>query len=687
VLDGRTDAYSGRFRELVQTARQRIDALAEAWRAVPPAGQDAEEPDGPAQPAGRADRVRAVGEARERLAETLADLAAVTAKKPWRDALEKARLARHLAPDKDAFAKEAWVKSLVQDAAARGKAAVADAAWYDAATAYAALEELVPREPAYHEALETVRRHVRVLALYGQPNGEDEANDEGAGEEEDDERPWFVRDADANMVHQAIEKVHRYYVTRVDFRALARAGLEGVKVLVQTPQAAHSFPVLKNDKQREAFVAEIDHRLEQIAKRPRVDEGELRLALEAVLRASERTLRLPTEVLVVEFTDGFLGELDRFSNMIWPEAVSEFDKDTQGGFSGVGIQITQEEGEPLKVVTPLAGSPAYEAGIRPGDLIVKVRDHVTGQEKRTRTLRMRKIIKLIMGEPGTRVTLWIRRQGRPALLEKVLTRRQITIVTIKGWRRTETEKGRWRFRLDAAPDVGYVRLTQFTRSTAEELREALQTLRNQGVRSIVLDLRFNRGGLLGSAIDVADAFLGIGRVVSTRGRQVPVRVHRSGPAGEFEDGQLAVLINETSASAAEIVSGALKDRGRAIVVGERSYGKGSVQNVFDLPGRAKLKLTTAHYYLPSGRLLHRSNGATDWGVNPHVETFMTPRRLHDWMELQRETDLIQDISEGELSALLARQYDADLQLRTAVLLLQLREIAEAMEDQAVRPAA
>ncbi len=179
---------------------------------------------------------------------------------------------------------------------------------------------------------------------------------------------------------------------------------------------------------------------------------------------------------------------------------------------------------------------------------------------------------------------------------------------------------------------------------------------------------------------MANEFLDTGRIVYTRGRQVPRTEIKADKKGAYLQGDLVVLVDKKSASAAEILSGALKDWRRGVIVGQRSYGKGSVQNVIPVRrDEAYLKLTTAYYYLPSGRLLHRQNSAKDWGVNPDVDVYITPRQMRRWLRIRRKTDLLQDFEPDLLKADLSQQYDADFQLNTAVLLLELMRLKRQAE--------
>jgi carboxyl-terminal processing protease len=671
--------YAKTFREIAGTGRKLMEKHVAGWKAV------------------KTDKDKAWRGASQDLREieydevdVLGDLESMTYEKPWRIGLIQARLARRLAMDMDKFVHEGWLTDLVKATEARGQLCVKSAEWYDALSCYAALEDLLPDDTNYSKTVKTVTRHVHVLMMYGGnkaatqlaggftveprivavkpavevPPGDEDSTDAGEADQPD----WreMVAHVDADMVEKVIGQLDLNYVSAVDYRQVTKGGLNSVKVLAETPQAGNSFALLKDDAKRKAFLAAIDRQVRDVETRDRVTHLDLILALNSVLHASEQTVDIPTDVLCVEFTDGFLDELDKFSSMIWPSDVSNFEKQTMGHFYGIGVQIYKDAGEPLKVVTPLAGTPAFEAGIQAGDMIVKV------DGKPTEKMSIDKLIKLIMGDKGTTVELTIRRGGS----EKVyrIVRDEIQIQTVKGWR-CLPKNGQWDYLVDPESKIAYVRVTQFTNDTDDRIGEVLAKCRKDGVASVIMDLRFNPGGLLRSARDVSNEFLRSGRIVSTRGRHTRPTDLNAGPDGNFLDGDLIVLINQYSASAAEIVSGALQDWTRARIVGQRTYGKGSVQNVISLSSHsALLKLTTAHYYLPKGRLLHRTPGAKDWGVDPDVEVFLSPRETRRWLDIRRKTDILHDGEQAQLSGDLARQYEVDTQLSTAVLMLKLSKL-------------
>ncbi|HLL89145.1 MAG TPA: S41 family peptidase, partial [Tepidisphaeraceae bacterium] len=355
-------------------------------------------------------------------------------------------------------------------------------------------------------------------------------------------------------------------------------------------------------------------------------------------------------VFVSEFADGAFAELDPFSSMIWPSDMEEFAKQTQGEFTGVGIQIQLDDDGSLKVVSPLEDSPAYKAGIGAGDIVT----HIDGKSAKGITLNQ--AVKTITGPSGTVVRLTVRRDAGD-VKDYAIRREVIRVASLKGWQ--HLPGGGWDYFVDPDNKIAYLRLTSFTKTTSEELDRAVDEMTQLGARGVILDLRYNPGGLLSAATEVADKFLHDGVIVSTRpDRATPntatVATARTG-GGETEL-PVVVLVNQYSASASEIVSGALKDHRRALIVGERTFGKGSVQMVFPLEDRtACLKLTTSHYYLPSGRCIHREENSTEWGVDPDVTVEMTPEQMRAAIDARQELDVLRDANsppaEGRLRKL------------------------------------
>ena len=280
-------------------------------------------------------------------------------------------------------------------------------------------------------------------------------------------------------------------------------------------------------------------------------------------------------------------------------------------FGGIGIQITLDDGQ-LQVLSPMYGTPAYRAGVLAGDRIVEI------DGKSADGLSRDEAVERLRGDEGTSVTLTVVHPGKEAKEKVTIKREKIHIDTVLGDHRKAD--GTWEYMFDAKQRVGYVRVTAFSRDTAAELQRVLAQLQAAKLRGLILDLRFNPGGLLSAAIEVSDLFISEGRIVSTKGRNSPERVWDAHKEGTFAGFPMVVLVNRYSASASEIVAACLQDHKRAAIIGERTWGKGSVQNVIELEdGRSALKLTTASYRRPNGKNIHRFPDAKDtdeWGVMP-----------------------------------------------------------------------
>jgi carboxyl-terminal processing protease len=334
---------------------------------------------------------------------------------------------------------------------------------------------------------------------------------------------------------------------------------------------------------------------------------------------------------------GMLEELDQYSNYIPPEEVERFRTSVESEFGGIGIQVSIEEGW-LTVLSPIVGSPAYKAGIVAGDRIVEI------EGESSRGITLDQAVAKLKGKVGTKVTVTVRHAGAEETEKVTLDREIVRVDTVLGDRRNEDDS--WNFLYDQEQKIAYVRVTSFSRHTTEELQKVVETLTKDGMRGLVLDLRFNPGGLLSSAIEVCDLFVTDGKIVSTAGRNTPERVWNAKKKGTFEDFPMAVLVNRYSASASEIVSACLQDHGRAVVIGERTWGKGSVQNIIDLEeGKSALKLTTAGYLRPNGKNIHKFDGAKeedDWGVRPNegYTLRVEDQELADLVRIRRERDFV-----------------------------------------------
>jgi carboxyl-terminal processing protease len=297
---------------------------------------------------------------------------------------------------------------------------------------------------------------------------------------------------------------------------------------------------------------------------------------------------------------GMLSSLDPHSSYLNQRSFRDMQTQTRGEFGGLGIEVTQDGGY-IKVISPIDETPAARAGVRPGDFIT----HLNGTS--VQGLSLQEAVEQMRGQRGTQIRLTIRRQGAERPIELTLTRDVIRPQVV-------------RFRLEDG-NLGYVRVTSFNEQTEAELRRAVQQLKQQaqgGLKGLVLDLRNNPGGLLDQAVQVSDDFLTQGEIVSTRARRQEDAQRWNARPGDIADGlPIVVLINGGSASASEIVAGALQDHRRAVVLGVKSFGKGSVQTVMPIPGNGAIRLTTARYYTPSGRSIQGT------GIEPDIEVLAT----------------------------------------------------------------
>jgi carboxyl-terminal processing protease len=324
--------------------------------------------------------------------------------------------------------------------------------------------------------------------------------------------------------------------------------------------------------------------------------------------------------LVENMINGGLAHLDPYSSYINPKKLKEFNKHSKGKFGGVGIQIHADgTSGVIKVISPIVGTPAYEAGVLAGDLILKI----DGQP--TDNMTLEEAVDKITGDKGQPIVLTVLHEGEKQPVDLKMVRDLIEVESVLGDRRKPDRPKEWDFMYDPADKIAYVRLVAFNESSAADLRAAVVELKRQGMRGLVLDLRNNPGGLLTAAVRVSNIFLKEGsRIVSIRGRNQRETVHDAVKEWTVIDSAaecpMAVLVNRGSASASEIVAAALQDHKRAVIVGERTFGKGSVQNVIDLENhKSVLKLTTATYWRPSGKNIHRLDKKTggEWGVQPN----------------------------------------------------------------------
>ena len=335
---------------------------------------------------------------------------------------------------------------------------------------------------------------------------------------------------------------------------------------------------------------------------------------------------------------GVLSKLDPYSSYIGPEEADQFKDSVENEFGGIGIQITMEDNR-LEILSPLVGSPGYKAGLLAGDRIVKIDGASTAH------LSLDDAVHKLKGAAGTRVKLTVIHPGQTKPETIAITREVVHLDTVLGDRRKADDS--WDFMLDHDKRIGYIRITMFSRDTAQDLKKAILGLKAQKLRGLIIDLRFNPGGLLTSGIATCDMFLDGGRIVSTEGRNSPKRVWDATKKKDaFTGFPLVILVNHYSASASEIVSACLQDHHRAVIIGDRTWGKGSVQNLIELEdGKSLLKLTTASYRRPNGHNIHRfpdSKETDEWGVKPDpgFAIKLSNEEMAEILADQRDLDLV-----------------------------------------------
>lgn len=542
-------------------------------------------------------------------------------KKDWGEALGYLRLATDCSLEEPAFMREPWVEQLHGEVVTLAREHKASGEWAKASGLYYELKSVFEGNEEYARKFKECISHSRLEAIYGA------------------ESKWKSRleGVTPRIVQDALWMIHNKYVVEPDFKNSARMALQRLRLLAESDALAETWPALKSADNRGQYVHRLDRLIKKIDRQEEYSYRDLQAVFERVLKINRETIELDRELVIYEFLEGVLdedGSVDQFTSMIWPVEFKDFEKHTQGHFDGVGIHITMRDGQ-ITVVSPLEDTPAYRADVQADDKIT----HIDGES--TKELSLTGAVRTITGLAGTKVVLTIYRPQTKRSFDVELIREQIKIRSVKGYRRS-ADSQRWDFMLDPEFGIAYVRVTSFSDTTVPELREALREIQKKSAKGLILDLRFNPGGLLQAAIEVSEMFLPHDKmIVATNGRRQN-RYSRSSRSGDKHCKlPMVVLVNEQSASASEIVSGALKDHQRAVVVGQRTFGKGSVQNLIAVGlADARLKLTTAQYYLPSGRSIHKLPDSETWGVEPDIEVQLVPRERGQIRVMNRKADVI-----------------------------------------------
>jgi carboxyl-terminal processing protease len=347
-----------------------------------------------------------------------------------------------------------------------------------------------------------------------------------------------------------------------------------------------------------------------------------------------------------------LVHLDPYTTYIDPETLARFTTETTGEFRGIGISIREDRARGgLQVVTPLKDSPAYRAGLKAGDLITSItrfeddNGHPLNEPDviPTKGLTISDAVKKIQGKPGTKIKVMVQREGVDHPLEFEVSRDRIEVESVIGVKRKSNDE--WDYVLDPTNRICYIRLSSFARNTERDLARVMNQLKAKRIGGLILDLRFNPGGLLSSAVHISDMFIDDGNIVTIRPRVGHPTTEVGHHDGSYLDFPMVCLVNGMSASGSEIVSACLQDHYRAIIMGERSYGKGSVQNIQPFEG-GELKLTTASFWRPNGKNLNKSSTSgkdeDEWGVTPNAgfAVKLSERERDQLYEHQRDSEII-----------------------------------------------
>jgi carboxyl-terminal processing protease len=453
-----------------------------------------------------------------------------------------------------------------------------------------------------------------------------------------------LSDADAatfaEKVYDVLTFVRANYIKKLNLGDMAAAGIKGLYKGTDT-----QLPDALKDK---------------LAKAGELSDGDVKTLLKEARAPigkredldEDKDVGITTRLGLKKFVDDYTTYVDK-------EKVEQFTTELEGKFRGIGVIIRRDIArDGLLVVTPIRGAPAYKAGILTGDLITEIIRETDAEGKplskpevtSTKGMETTDAVKIIKGLPGTKLKLKIEREGEKEPIVKELARDSVTVESLYGWKRNEKDDS-WNYFIDPKNKIAYMYMNQFSRYTDEEMAAALKQLRKEGVKGLVLDLRFNPGGYLDVVVRICDMFIDDGVIVSIRpgNSKANERTMRGHSGGDYLNFPMVVLVNDGSASASEILSACLQDHGRAVVMGERSYGKGSVQNVEPFPPTGgKIKLTTATFWPPSGKNLNKPNTTgkeeEDWGVRPdkgfdlkleRAEKDELFERLYNWQVIPR----------------------------------------------------
>lgn len=611
-----------------------------------------------------------------------------------------------LSPSDDEFHKLPGVNTIIKASIKHAKLAELNGDWLIASELFYRLNAIYDQAGTYRADVDRLTTRLTMIRMYVPERLWELRNERRLAEDLEGLPPYNpfgdlytdkLQGIDSVTVRTAIQRAAAQHLDRqsksdpdgVSLNDLIVGGLDAVRTMATTTDLSGAFPNFSSNATRSKFVSAIDNLKVKYASDARpANAYDLRRAIDSMMSASRDSVGVMPEALLHEFGNGAIAQLDPYTAIIWPDEVARFRRSTQGEFIGVGIRIQLDELQNITIITPLEGTPAQRAGLQANDIIKKV-DGISAIG-----LGLDQAVEVITGPPNTDVTLTVERSVKDSAgaatlkeFEYTITRAKIDLPSVKGWSKTGPGDEDWNYFLDQDQGIGYVRLTGFTQDTTKDFDRAVAAMKEQGLNALVLDLRYNPGGLLDQAVQMSSRFVPEGMVVrtvdasgNTQDRQ---DVRTINPKYSLRDLPCVVLVNEGSASASEIVSGAIQagahqGKNKALVVGARSFGKGSVQNVYMLPGGlSAMKITTQHYEVDSPRMIHKVPGATEWGIEPDLHVEMLPSQQAAALMLRRDSDIfpidkdgfvIQDPERPTPQDLITE--GIDLQVQTALVLLQ-----------------
>ena len=587
---------------------------------------------------------------------------------------------------------DTFVKETMQKAIDKAAEYEVEGKWLEAYTnCYGWLVAIDPNNEGYSDyAQQLLDKATIAMAFEDSPCETSEERFQGVKEE------LFIR---------AINYLNSNYVSIINYNEMATKAIERCKLLAEVISTSSRFSEdSKNDAKGHLNVLKgtwepqklavwstaltilLDEAKSSSGGLTRLNKSKFLDIFSKVLKLNKSTVDLPRPVLISQFVEATLSSLDPYTVIVWPRQVQDFEQMMTSEFMGIGIEITKPKGL-LTVASLLLDTPAFNSNLDAGDVI----EEVDGVE--TKDMSLFCAAKKIKGPAGTKVKLKVRRPSEDKKVEDtvfdvIITRDTIIVPTVRGWQRSNG--GKWLHMVDEKNKIGFVRLTSFSADTAPGLEKVLIELESQGLRGLILDLRYNTGGLLDSAVAVVDKFVEEGMIVKRQSGfgRTPIyefaheeRTHPNYP--------LVILINSNSASASEIVAGALADEKyeRATLVGTRTHGKGSVQGITGrLGGGAQLKYTMAYYYLPSGQRVESRDAMEkldrkDWGVAPDVKVELRSDELKKMMEIKRDNDVLvnanhDDTNDDFKKRTIEETLASDPQLAVGLLIIQSKLIQD-----------